>query len=54
MKVSIQAEFASGTLLQARAAALITKSFRDTFILSLANCSFKSFLTLKNIEIYVI
>ena len=46
MNVSIHAELASGTLLQAKAAALITKSFRETFILSLANCSFKSFLTL--------
>ena len=46
MNVSIQCELASGTLRQAKAAALITKSLIDIFMLSLASCSLRSFLTL--------
>lgn len=50
MNVSIQAEFASGTFLHAKAEALITKSFTDILTFSLANESFNSFRILnKNI-----
>lgn len=54
INVSIQAELASGTFLQANAAALITKSLTDIFTLSLANCSLRSFRTLKPREKYAL
>jgi hypothetical protein len=50
--VSIHAEFASGTFLQAKAAALITKSLTDIFTLSLANCSLRSLRTLNQNDMY--
>ena len=48
INVSIHDEFTSGTFLHANAAALITRSVTDIFMLSFDSCSFRSFLTLEN------
>ena len=47
INVSCHEELASGTFKQESAAALMTKSFTESLILSLANIAFSSFLRLK-------
>ncbi len=47
MKVSIQAELAAGTLIEAKAEALIMKSLTVSSVPSLLNDSFKVFFNFK-------
>ena len=53
MTESIQDEFASGTFMQAMAAAFMIKSFTESFTFSFSNCVLNCFLSSNTVSISI-